>query len=82
MRRDILWCAHVVQSVSEFDQNDANIPCHGQRHFLKIFRLSELDRVELHMGKLADAINQFCNFLAKLRANVFLVDASIFDDVV
>ena len=34
------------------------------------------------MGKLADAIDQFCNFLAKLRANVFLVDAGIFDDVV
>jgi len=34
------------------------------------------------MGEFADAINEFSDFFAKLRADVFLIDAGIFDDVV
>ena len=73
--------AHVVQSVSQFDKNDADIPRHSQRHFLEVLSLSELNGVELHMSEFADTVYQLSNFLAKLRANIFFVDAGILYNV-
>jgi len=33
----VLQCPHVVQTVSEFDQNDANVFCHRDKHLTMVF---------------------------------------------
>ncbi len=75
-------CAHVVQAIGELDQNDTDILCHSQGHFLKVFRLSQLYRVKLDMSEFADAIHKFCDFLAKLRPDIIFADAGVLYDIV
>ncbi|RMT54308.1 hypothetical protein ALP46_05441 [Pseudomonas amygdali pv. myricae] len=73
--------AHVVQAVGELDQNDANVARHGHRHFLEVFRLCFGLGLEVHLGQFADPVDQFRDSLAKLRAERFLGNPGVFDDV-
>ena len=67
-----------MQPVGELDQNDPNIPGHGQRHFLEVLRLLVFQAVEFYVGELADAVDQFRNFLAKLSTDVLFGNPGVF----
>ena len=71
-----------MQAIREFHEDDANVFRHRQRHFLKVFGLPELHRVKLHVGQFADTIDQLRDLFAELAANVFFVDACVFDHIV
>src|SRR5450830_2105969 len=73
--------AHVVQPVGELDKNHPDIPGHGHRHLLEVFRLGFGLGLEVHLGQFADPIDQFGHGVAKLRAERFLGDAGVFDHV-
>ena len=49
--------AHVVEPVGQFYENDTNVFCHCQCHFLKIFGLPKLYRVEFDVSELADPVH-------------------------
>ena len=70
-----------MQAIRELDEDDANIFRHRQGHFLEVLGLPELNRVKLHVGQLADTIDQLRNLCTELGTNVFLVDACILDHI-
>ena len=70
-----------MQAIRQLDEDDANIFRHRQGHFLEVLGLPELNRVKLHVGQLADTIDQLRNLFAELGTNVFLVDACILDHI-
>ena len=57
--------AHVVQAVSELDQQHPNIVGHGEQQFAEIFRLFGLIRLQLKAGQLGDPVNQAGDFIAE-----------------
>ncbi len=73
--------AHVVQAVGELDQDHANIASHGHGHLLEVLGLCFGLGLEVHLGQLADPIDQFGNGFAELRDQCVLGNAGVFDDV-
>ena len=54
LRRHMLECPHVVQSVRQLDHDDADVLCHGKKHLAQILRLhlQLIDVAALSSGKL------------------------------
>ena len=50
--------AHIVQSVAQFYNHDADILAHGQQHLAQVLGLAVLDIRELDLGQLGDAVNE------------------------
>ena len=71
-----------MKTVSELNQNDADVPRHCQRHFLKVFSLLLFRTVKIDLGELTHTIDKICDFLAKLSTNVLFSNTRVFDDVV
>ena len=71
-----------MEPVGQLDKDDADILSHRERHFLKILRLPQLDRVEFNVGQLADAIHQFRDFLSKLGTDILFVNARVLNHIV
>lgn len=55
---------------------------HGHGHFLEVLGLGLGLGLEVHLGQLADPVDQFGHGFAKLRLQRFLGDAGVFDHVV
>ncbi len=72
---------HVVQTIGELDQDDADILGHRQHHLLKIFRLGLGLGFKLQMGQFGDAIDNIGHRSAKLPFDAGVVDFGIFDHV-
>jgi hypothetical protein len=64
--------AHVVQAVGQLDQDHANVAGHGHGHFLEVFRLRFGLGLEVHLGQLADPVDQFGHGFAELRLKASL----------
>ena len=73
--------AHVVQAVGELDQDHANVARHGHGHLLEVFGLCFGLGLEVHLGQLADAIDQFGHGFTELRLQRFLGNTGVFDHV-
>ena len=73
--------SHVVESVSELDQNDADVFRHGQGHLLEIFGLGFGAGLEDDF-ELAHAIHQFCYFFVELFGQQMFRDTGVFNYVV
>ncbi len=73
--------AHVVQAVGELDQDHADVAGHRHGHLLEVFGLRFGLGLEVHLGQLADPVDQFCNGFAELRDQCVLGNAGVFDDV-
>ncbi len=71
-----------MKTVGELDQNDADVPRHCQRHFLKVFRLLLFRTVKIDLGELTHTIDKVCDLFAKLSPNVLFSNTRVFDDVV
>ena len=74
--------AHIVESVGQLHQDDANIPGHGQGHFLEVLGLFFLEGLELHLGELADPVHQLGHGGPELLADGALGDAGVLYDIV
>ena len=57
--------AHVMQTVSQFNQQDTKIFRCGKNHFPEIFSLLMFKGVELDLADFGDPIHQQCNLITK-----------------
>ena len=74
---------HIVQTVGQFDQNDPDIPGHGEDHLPEGFRLGFLPVGEIQLVQLGDAVHEIGDLLAELRADRIQGDAlAILDGIV
>ena len=70
-----------MQSIREFYENNADIPRHGQRHFLEVLSLLYFCTVKFNVGELTHTVNQIGYFFTKLRPYVFLRNTCVFDNI-
>ena len=81
-RRHRAQGAHVVQAVSQLDQDDANIARHGQQHLAEILGLRVGLGLELDAIELGNTIDKLGDRFTKTRANVLGGDRGVLDHVV
>ncbi len=80
-----LHCAertHIVQAVSQLDQDDADIARHRQQHLAEVLSLRLLARSKVNLVELGDALDQIGDLVAEARGQFGAADASVFNDVV
>jgi len=71
-----------VEAVGEFDEDDADVVDHGEKHLADAFRLSLFARVEVKFGEFGDAIDALGDFGAEEFADFVDRDGGVFDGVV
>ena len=74
--------AHVVRTVGQLDQHDADILHHRHDHLAEVFRLRFFLVLELQLVELGDALNQFGDALAEQLFHILIGGWGVFDDVV
>jgi hypothetical protein len=74
--------AHVVQAVGQLDEDDAHVARHRQQHLAEVLRLGVLDRLELDLVQLGDAVDQLGRHLAEALGDLGLGDVGVLGDVV
>lgn len=74
--------AHVVQSVGELDDDDADILRHGDEHLAIAFKLSLFFGMALDLVELGDAFNKKGDFLVEFALEIEAGAVGVFDDVV
>ena len=75
-------CPHVMQTVSELDQNHANVFRHGHGHLLEIFGLLLLFVFKMDVRQFGDTIHQIRHHIAKLGGQRRLGNACVLDHIV
>ena len=74
LRLDVFQRPHVVQTVGEFYQDDANVFDHCEHHFAKAFRLCFGAAAELNLIEFAYAVDDERNFTANAPNQVWTGD--------
>ena len=74
--------AHVVQSVGELDDDDADILRHGDEHLAIAFKLSLFFGMALDLVELGDAFNEKGDFLVEFALEIEAGAVGVFDDIV
>ena len=81
LRLQVLERAHVVQAISQLDEDDAHIAHHGQQHLAHAFGLAVFLVGELYLVELGDALDDMRHLLAKHAGDVGGGDRCVFDRV-
>ena len=63
-------CAHIVETVADFDEYDTDVIAHGQQQFLERLGLCRCLVAEDATGDLGESIDNLCNLLAEDVADV------------
>jgi len=71
-----------VQPVGQLDEDDPDVPHHGQQHLAEVLRLSLGAALEGHLLELADAVDQLGHRLAEFAPDVLLGDVGVLEHVV
>ncbi len=79
--REMLERAHVMQSICQLDEDDANVVHHGEHHFAQVFSLLLFLGGEIDFADLGDALDDVRDLFAEFLANVDDRDRSVFDRV-
>ena len=74
--------AHVVETVGQLDDDDANVVDHGQQHFAKALGLPLFGGEEIELAQLGDAIDAARYFFAEVLADLIDRHAGVFHQVV
>ena len=74
--------AHVVQPVAQFDEHDAHVLGHGEKHFTQVLGLLLLNGREFDAAELRDAVDQQRDLRAELLADLVERDVRILHNVV
>ena len=85
----MLKCPHIVQPVSQFNENDPDILCHGKKHLTQVFRLhfqfirclSLIIPGKLQKLQLGNAIHQQRHVRTELFFNLFIRHDGIFHHI-
>src|ERR1700704_2276214 len=78
----VLDRAQVVQAVGELDQNHPQVLCHRQDQLAVVLRLGVLAALKLDARQLRNALDETCDLLAELGADVVDFDPGVLDGVV
>ena len=70
IRGEMLERPHVVQAVSQLDEDHADVVHHRQHHFAQVFGLLFLARVEINLTYFGDALDNVRHLLAKFLADI------------
>ena len=81
LRRQVLQCTHIVQTVDQFDQNDTDVLCHGDQDLAVVDRLILFLVGKFQIGDLGDRFNHLVDLLTKFFDEFFFGDVAVFDDV-
>jgi hypothetical protein len=73
---------HVVQTVGQLDQQDADVLGDGQDELAQVLGLTRMFGLQLQLRQLGDALDQLGDLFAKQLADLFLGDRSVLDHVV
>ena len=73
---------HVVQSVTELDEDDADVGRHGDDHLAVVLGLLFLLGIEVHLGQLGDAVHEHGDLGAELLLDPLERRARVLHDVV
>ena len=79
---EVLEGAHVVQAVSELDEDDAHVRDHGEQHLADVLRLAVFAVGELDLVDLGDALDDVGDLFAECCRDFFAGDGGVFDGVV
>ncbi len=79
--RQVLERPHVVETVGELDQDDADVVNHGQEHLAEVLRLTFLARGEGNGADLGDTLDDMRDFGAKQLGDALGRGQRVFDDV-
>ena len=71
-----------MQSVRQFDDDHADILCHGDEDLAEVFRLLFLFRCEFDLFKFGHALHELQNLVAEFRLDIPFGNGGIFYDVV
>ena len=74
--------AHVVKTIGQFDEHNANIGDHGEEHFSDVFRLAIFAIGKLDLVDFGNAIDNVGHLFAEGFCNFAAGDGSIFDCIV
>ena len=74
--------AHVVQTVGNLDENDADVLGHGHEHLAQVLHLFVLFAGVLHTGQLRDALDDVRNRRAELAGDVGVGEVRVLNHVV
>ena len=73
---------HVVQTVGQFHQDDADVGHHGEQHLADAFGLALLARIEVDLAQLGDAVDTARHVVAELVADFLDGGGGVLHDVV
>ena len=73
--------AHVMKSVGELDDDDANVVAHRHEHLAQVIDLRMAEGLDLEAVDLGDAVHELCDRIAKLLAYVVKRVLGILDRV-
>ena len=82
LRDHVFHRAHVVQSVGDLDEDNADVLRHGHEHFAEVFHLLVLAARKLHAGELCNALDDVGDLGAELPGDVLVGDGGILNAVV
>ena len=81
LRIDVFERTHVVETVRELDENDADVIHHGENHLTEVFRLAGFRSHEVEAADLRHALDQAGGVFAKALADLLERKFGIFDNV-
>ena len=70
-----------METVSQLDQDDPDVLCHGKEHFAVVFRLFFFLGLVLQLVELGDTVHKTGHFLAEAGDQLFPRDRCILDDI-
>jgi len=78
----VMQRAHIVQSVGQLDQQNADILGHGHQHFAEVLRLPRTRRAEFHLRDFREPLDQKSHLCAKQRLQFLRRGQRVFHGVV
>ena len=78
----VLHRTHIVQTVCNLDENNADVLAHGKEHLTQIFHLFLFQGAVLHAGQLGNTVHNIRYGFAKQLGNLVIGTVCILDTVV
>lgn len=74
--------SHVIDAITQLDQEHTDVLSHGHDHFPETLSLGIFPRREIDFSELGHPVDQSCDLGAKIVLDVFDSNGGVFDDVV
>ena len=82
IRRHMLECSHIMESVGKFNNYHTHILIHGDEHFSYVFCLNFLFGGERNFAEFCNSVNKGCDLLAEICSDIIKRISCILYDIV